>query len=216
MSLNLFSTEGSKHTYSFEKQYYTRSIEFTDYIRTTFGRNDEPMAIYFLNESVKESYAETLSAAMPIWIQKVPAAVAGVVYDAKKLQSFLFAETNNCEGEACSLCSGQSGLTNLTCYLVDEHGIVVLTSSESTTMINQPLYKINPWLMLELEIDGLYDLIVNGNKLQDCSNPPLVFSDASRLFSFVAWIAKLALFAITQSMSFISWTIVNIETAKNC
>lgn len=90
MSLNLFSTEGNKHTYSFEKQYYTRSIEFTDYIRTEFGRSDEAMAIYFLNESSKDTNGETLSAAMPIWIQKVPAAVAGVVYDAKKLQNLIF------------------------------------------------------------------------------------------------------------------------------
>lgn len=122
----------------------------------------------------------------------------------------IFKETNNCEGEACSLCSGQSGLTNITCYLVDEHGIVVLTNSESNTMINQPLYKINPWLMLELENDGLYDLIVTGNKLQDCSKPPLVLSaSAQRLFGFVSWMSQLVIYGLTQSIKIIYLTIVN-------
>jgi hypothetical protein len=89
-SQNLLSTESNKHTYSFEKQYYTRSIEFTDYIRTEFGNYKLPMCIYFLNESFKDNISETLSAAMPIWVDKVPAAVAGVVYDAKILKSILF------------------------------------------------------------------------------------------------------------------------------
>jgi hypothetical protein len=64
---NLFSTESNKHTYSFEKQYYTRSIEFSDYLRTEFKTNDEPIVIYFLNETSKDAVDETISAAMPIW-----------------------------------------------------------------------------------------------------------------------------------------------------
>lgn len=119
-------------------------------------------------------------------------------------------ENSDCEGDACSLCSRKSGLTNITCYLVDEHGIVVLTSSESTAMINQPLYKINPWLMLELEIDGLYDLIVTGNKLQDCSKPPIVLSSANRLVGLVASLVRFLVFSITQSVKFVYLTIVRL------
>jgi len=105
-------------------------------------------------------------------------------------------------------------VANITCYLVDEHGIVVLTSSESTTIINQPLYKINPWLMLELEINGLYDLIIMGNKLQDCSKPPIALSGANQLIGFVAWIVKLIIISITQSIKFIYWTAVIINLIR--
>lgn len=119
-------------------------------------------------------------------------------------------EPSNCEGEACSLCSNNSGLINITCYLVDEHGIVVLSNSESTTMINQPLYKINPWLMLELEINGLYDLIVVGSKLQDCSNPPIFLSGAGRFIGFFMWALKFIVLSITQSIKFLYFTLVYI------
>jgi hypothetical protein len=192
MSLNLFSTESNKHTYSFEKQYYTRSIEFSDYLRTEFKRTDEPIVIYFLNESNKDSIRDTVSAALPIWLDKVPTAVAGVVYDAQKLENLLFKEPlrPNCNGDP--LCSNICNRAlNLTCYLIDEHGIVVLTNSEqNVAIIGQPLYKMNPWLMLQLEMDELYDLIVTGNKVQDCSRPPMTISGAPTIGNFLKFLLR--------------------------
>lgn len=214
MSLNLFSTESNKHTYSFEKQYYTRSIEFSDYLRTEFKRIDEPIVIYFLNESSKDSIGETLSAALPIWLDKVPTAVAGVVYDAKKLQDLLFNTPANCEGDACvNVCNKRPEL-NVTCYLVDEHGIVVLTNTEQYAVIGQPLYKINPWLMLQLELDGLYDLIVTGNKLQDCVRPPMTFNSASNLFNLAHLMAKTIGGLILQAVQILSGTFIYMVTSQ--
>ena len=196
-SLNLFSTESNKHTYSFEKQYYTRSIEFSDYLRTEI-KTAEPIVIYFLNETTKDAVDDTISAAMPIWLDKVPAAVAGVVYDSEKLKELLFDSPPSCDNETCfNVCNRKESL-GVTCYLVDEHGIVVLSNSEQTTMIGQPLYKINPWLMLRLEIDGLYDLIVHGNKLQDCSKPPMKFNSASSLFNIIGYGLKTVAYLLNQ------------------
>ncbi|CAF0767753.1 unnamed protein product [Brachionus calyciflorus] len=190
MSLNLFSFDSNKHTYSFEKQYYTRSIEFTDYLRTEFNKKDEPIIIYFLNEtstgSINPTINETISAAIPIWLDKVPTVVAGVVYDSKKLQDLLF--STNCEGENCTnICSKKSDL-KVSCFLVDEHGFVLMTNTEQYSAIGQPLYKVNPWLMLQLEIDGLFDLIVTGNKTQECNKPPTPFNNAATLFNLIKFI----------------------------
>ena len=231
---NLFSTESNKHTYSFEKQYYTRSIEFSDYLRTAvWEMRDEPIVIYFLNESSKEALDDTLSAAMPIWFDKVPTAVAGVVYDAPKLKELVFNEVTpfaECDANSnmddplscISICNNknQAGY-NFTCYLIDEHGIVVLTnsdvSSSSSTAamptvdhkVGQPLYKINPWLMMHLELDGLYDLIIQGWKLQDCTKPPITpnagVSGVASTLRFVArllrQVANLAVMMWTGSVS---------------
>ena len=85
-SENFFSlAENIKHSYSFEKQYYTRAVEFSDYMRTTHNRTT-PISIYFLNETTsafKDANNDTISAAIPIWLDKVPASVAGTVYDAR-------------------------------------------------------------------------------------------------------------------------------------
>ena len=43
--------------------------------------------------------------------------------------------------------------------------------------------------MLELEIDGLYDLIVTGSKLQDCSKPPMIISGASTMFNMLKFVS---------------------------
>jgi hypothetical protein len=193
MSLNLFSTESNKHSYSFEKQYYTRSIEFSDYLRTEFKRTDLPVAIYFLNESNKDSIRDTVSAALPIWLDKVPTAVAGAVYDATKLEHILFKTPlrADCNGDPLCMNVCDRSAHNLTCYLIDEHGIVVLTNSEhNVAIVGQPLYKMNPWLMLQLEIDGLYDLIVTGNKTQDCNRPPMNISAAPTLSNLIKTVLK--------------------------
>jgi hypothetical protein len=101
------------------------------------------------------------------------------------------------------------------CYLVDEHGIVVLTSSEQTFVIGQPLYKINPWLMLQLEKDGLYDLIVMGNKLQDCSKPPMALNGTLRLLSFISWLFQMAMFVVIESSHLVYWTLVQLIFYKS-
>jgi hypothetical protein len=214
LSLNLFSTENSKHTYSFEKQYYTRSIEFSDFLRTNFNMTS-PVANYFLNESSKETRKDTISATIPIWLDKVPTAVTGVVYDAQKLQEILFNENirPGCNDASCkNLCSPERGM-NLTCYLVDEHGIVVLaTERQSESKVNrlfrepamgQPLYKVNPWLMKNLEYEGIYDIVLPGKALPECMQLPKTFSSSSTLFSVVKYVFKLFLFLLGELKDFL-------------
>ena len=172
MSLNLFSTETNKLTYSFEKSYYTRSIEFSDYLRTEYELK-EPIVIYFLNHTGNR---ETVSASLPVWLDKIPVSVAGAIYDTNLLKNLIFTDNFNCD-------------TNLTCYLIDEHGIVILTNINETNeenVMGLPLYKVNPWLMLQLELDGVYDLIIPGSSLQDCNViPTKSFNSASNLISIV-------------------------------
>jgi len=212
MSLNLFSTESNKHTYSFEKRYYTRSIEFSDYLRTAYNIND-PVTIYFLNETSKESRSETISASLPIWLDKVPTSVAGVVYDAKLFKDLLFTTPPNCnDQESCmNICDKRSGI-NVTCFLLDEHGIIVLSNNNQTVLkeiVGQPLYKVNPWLMMQLELQGLYDLIVTGNKLQDCKSPPIALSSATRLFSFISFTFKTVAYVIFQFIHTMATSLLN-------
>ena len=89
MAQNLFSADAMRHTYSFEKEYYTRSIEFSDYLRNSHNQTD-PVVVYFLNDTYDvSSRRDTVSATLPIWLDKVPTAVAGVVYDAKLLQNVI-------------------------------------------------------------------------------------------------------------------------------
>ena len=204
-SLNLFTTEGDKHTYSFEKPYYTRSIEFSDYLRTEFKSND-PVVIYFLNETVIQSTQSnteaTVSASMPLWLEKVPTAVAGVVYNSSKFEQLMFHDMCGSENnETCfNLCQRKTGV-NVTCYLVDQHGIVVITNGGSLGYLamGQPLYKINPWLMMRLEIDGIFDLIITGNKLQDCTKPKHALSAGSRLVNLVGLFLKSLLYLTSQA-----------------
>ena len=212
LSLNLFSTESNKYTYSFEKRYYTRSIEFSDYLRTSY-RITDPVTIYFLNETSKESRSETISASLPVWLDKVPRSVAGVVYDAKIFKELLFATPPDCnDQESCmNLCDKRSGI-NVTCYLLDEHGIIVLSNNNQTVLkeiVGQPLYKVNPWLMMQLELQGLYDLIVSGNKLQDCKSPPIALSSATRLFSFIGLAIKTIAYVIFQFIHIMATSLIN-------
>ncbi len=168
-SQNLFSTDANKLTYSFEKAYYTRSIEFSDYLRTEF-KLEEPIVVYFLNDTGKKN--ETIIATLPIWLDQVPVSVSGTIYNAHYLKELIFTDNSiQCnQKEDCKkikFCN-----STLTCYLVDEHGIIVMSNINDTNeeIIGSPLYKINPWLMLQLELDELYDLIVPGNLLQGIEN----------------------------------------------
>ncbi len=68
---NMFNSEAQRHTYSFEKEYYTRSIEFSDYMRDSHNYS-APIAVYFLNDtSDLTSRRDTVSATLPIWLDKV-------------------------------------------------------------------------------------------------------------------------------------------------
>lgn len=196
MSLNLFSTETNKLTYSFEKAYYTRSVEFSDYLRTEYDLK-EPIVIYFLNHTGNK---ETIVATLPIWLDKIPVSVAGAVYDAKYLKDIVF--TDNCElkNENCmDVCN-----SNVTCYLVDEHGIIVLSNNNETNeTVGSPLYKVNPWLMLQLESDGVYDLIVPGKLLQDCNvvqqygfNSASISSNILTILKSTIWITHHLIFNV--------------------
>jgi hypothetical protein len=195
LSQNLFSTDGDKHTFSFEKQYYTRSIEFSDFLRTGFNIT-KPFVNYFINETTRDSRKETIIGTIPIWLEKVPTLVTGVVYDAKRLQEILFDDfmLPNCADSTCrNLCSPKRGM-NVSCYLVDEHGIVVLSTSERLSKQNRepvmgmPLYKVNPWLMKKLEYDGIYDRIIEGSNMPECRELPQILSSSANLknlFSFI-------------------------------
>jgi hypothetical protein len=101
---------------------------------------------------------------------------------------------------------------SITCYLIDEHGIVVLTNSDLYAIVGQPLYKSNPWLMMQLEIDGLYDLIVTGNKLQDCSSrPPTIISSAPSLTNFIRFLSKMVYFLIHDTFNLFSQFVVTAQ-----
>ena len=104
--------------------------------------------------------------------------MAGVSYDARLFQTFLFENfmLPDCKHESCrNLCSRRRGM-NVTCYLVDEHGIIVLSTMEHLlpkfykvqqrdTPMGKPLQQVNPWLMKQLEYAGIYNLIIPGHTL---------------------------------------------------
>ncbi len=213
-SLNLFSTEGTKHTYSFEKEYYTRTIEFSDFFRSK-NNFSEPVVTYFLNETSKEARKETVSATLPIWLDKIPAAVTGAVYDAKLLQKILFENYFNppCHHHTCrNLCSSTRGM-NVTCYLVDEHGTVIISTVERLKNIKEPvmgqsLSKINPWLMKSLEYDGMFNLIIPGAKLPECRKASTIVSSASNLFSFIGLVIKTVFSLITDIFSLLFYIVL--------
>ena len=149
------------------------------------------MVNYFLNENSQDTRYDTVSGTVPIWLEKVPILMSGVVYNSKFLNDFFFNSTSYCDSKnGCYNVCNRRPFLNVTCYLVDENGIIVLSSDNKTSIINKPLYKINPWLMLRLEIDGFYNLIIPGRNLQDCSRPPLKLNSAPYLKSFVSLILK--------------------------
>ncbi len=214
-ALNLFSTEGTKHTYSFEKEYYTRTIEFSDFLRSK-NNYSQPVVTYFLNETSKEARKETVSATMPIWLDKIPAAVTGTVYDAKLLQKILFENFFNppCHHHTCrNLCSATRGM-NVTCYLVDEHGTVVMSTIErlfktaKEPVMGQPLYKVNPWLMKQLEFDGVFDLIIPGAKLPECRKASAIISGASNFISLISFCIKYLLIMFTDLVHLVFYVIM--------
>jgi hypothetical protein len=203
-SVNMFTIEGNKHTFSFEKQYYTRSIEFSDFMRTEFN-DTEPLVIYFLNESSRDTKRDAIGATLSIWLDKVPTAVSGVVYDAKVLQDVVFEDKMKCPNGVCqNLCSKHRSL-NVSCYLVDEHGIVVLSTSERANrkeaIVGLPLYKANPWLMKSLQESGIYNLVIPGDKLKECRKPQSENSNAAMLRGI-----------ITLTISTVSYLISQIST----
>ena len=76
-------------------------------------------------------------------------------------------------------------------------------------IVGQPLYKVNPWLMMQLELQGLYDLIVAGNKLQDCKSPPIALSSATKLFSFIGFLFKTVAYVIFHFIHTMATSLMN-------
>ncbi len=166
---------------------------------------------------------DTVSATLPIWLDKVPTAVTGTVYDARLFQDLLFENfmLPGCKHESCrNLCSRTRHM-NVTCYLVDENGIVVLSTmerllprffKERDTPMGQPLYKVNPWLMKQLEYEGIYQLVIPGPTLQECRKPSEQVNSASRLLGVLASVVGAVLGLVravaTQIFLFFSTTLV--------
>ena len=166
-------------------------------MRTEFNLTS-PVVVYFLNESSssKESRRDTVSATIPIWLDKVPTAVTGVVYDATLLQYYLFENfiQPNCNHSTCRNPCSMKREMNITCYLVDEHGIVVMSTMERLSkqtkepIMGQPLYKVNPWLMKILEFEGVYNLAIPGSDLPECKQLPRTINSAAsikHIFKFI-------------------------------
>ena len=160
-SPDLFTNKHNKYTYSFEKSYYLRTIEFSDFLRSEF-KLATPYVTYFVNET-HDNHHDTISATLPVWLDRVPTAVTGVVYDADFFRRLVFNSKFKHDSEEFENICNKSSMLNTTCYLVDEHTIIVLTSSpERGYIVGQPLYKENPWLMMQLESEGYFQLIVPG------------------------------------------------------
>ena len=97
---------------------------------------------------------------MPIWLDKVPIAVAGILYNTEFLREFIFKGLLNFNDEIFeNLCEND---TNVSCYLINEYGSIVLANNDNDQIIGKPFYKENPWIMLELEIDGFFELVIPG------------------------------------------------------
>ena len=77
-----------------------------------------------------------------------------------------------------------------------------------------PLYKVNPWLMLQLELDGVYDLIIPGSSLQDCNViPTKSFNSASNLISIVksiTWIIYHLAFNVYNYIGYVLYFLIVI------
>lgn len=92
-----------------------------------------------------------------------PVAVTGIVYDMNFLKAYLFNDRFTIEHESYeNVCNSNADL-NVTCYLLDETGSIILTNDKDRgSVIGRPFYTENPWVMLELESDGFYDLVIPG------------------------------------------------------
>lgn len=101
---------------------------------------------------------------------------------------------------------------NATCYLVDEHGIVILSNSLKS-IISLPLHKINPWLMFQLEYQGIYNLIIPGSHLDECSKPPTVQSGAIRLIDIISSAIRILSLLFVNSLELASYLLGNVATA---
>ena len=200
-SLNLFTNEDNKHTFSFEKQYYTRSIEFSDYMRTEYN-DTEPLVIYFLNESSRDTKRDTIGATLSIWLDKVPTAVSGVVYDSKKLQNLVFEDKMQCSSGFCPNICSKNRTLNVTCYLIDEHGVVISSTNEKP-IVGLPLYESNPWLMKNLENSGIYNLIIPGRKLNECRKPERIHSSGSILKGLISIVFSTISFLVKSMGTFV-------------
>ena len=173
------------------------------------------MVTYFLNETSKEARKETVSATLPIWLDKIPAAVTGAVYDAVLLRKILFDNYFNppCHHHTCrNVCADKRGM-NVTCYLVDEHGTVVISTTERLKGVKEPvmgqsLFKVNPWLMKSLEYEGIFNLILPGATLPECRKAEAIVSSATGLFSFISFVAKAVVLTVSDIFNLVIFYLI--------
>jgi hypothetical protein len=115
------------------------------------------------NPSLEQS-SDTIVATIPIWMQpNLPVAVAGIVYEMEFFKDYLFNDQVSIGRERFENVCNTKVDSNVTCYLLDEAGSILLTNDGSRSpAIGRPFYTENPWIMIELESDGFYDLIIPG------------------------------------------------------
>jgi len=152
--------EREKGNLSFEKSYFVQAVEFTDFLRSEW-RIEEPYVHFKLNDTANDD-AGGLTASIMIWLDRVPSAAANVVYEPAFVEDLLFKERFR-TGDGLVHENVCADVAKVTCYLLDEHAVVVGGSLDSGVERGRPFYSMNPWVMLELEADGYYELIIPGN-----------------------------------------------------
>lgn len=101
---------------------------------------------------------------MPVWLDKVPIAVTGILYNTEFLQDFLFRGRFNFANKIFENVCENEVFKNVSCYLINEYGIIVMANKkvENSRLIGKPFYLENPWIMFDLEIDGFFELVISG------------------------------------------------------
>lgn len=95
--------------------------------------------------------------------ENIPVAVTGIVYDMKFLKEFLFNDRFTVQQESYENVCNSNAHLNVTCYLLDETGSIIITNDKDrSSVVGRPFYTENPWVMLELETDGFFDLVIPG------------------------------------------------------
>ena len=115
------------------------------------------------NANEKKS-TSAITASSAIWLSRlVPAIVTSVVYDAKFLEKFLFKNQVKIDGVIFENVCNE--VDKVVCYLLDEHAVIISSTGGDKVEVfdGRPFYSQNPWVMLELETDWFYQLIIPGN-----------------------------------------------------
>jgi len=150
--------KNEEEMFSFEKSYFLKAVEFSDYLRNEL-KIDEPFVHFKLNDTDNQDGG--LTASIVIWLERIPVVVANVVYESAFVEGFLFNDQFKSRDGLIyeNLCLDKN---EVTCYLLDENAIVIGNNFGKKEDRGNPFYLINPWVMLELEASGHYELIIPG------------------------------------------------------